>query len=114
MLFLLENRKYLSVLSPLINKKDLRSIRKWCVKNRLQIYKDSSGEFVNENEFEIAYNLPIVTRLKEEYGDCWQEYFKLYQTGKLYEVLSFKSSVSMKESRYNPKGKLSSKIFEGS
>lgn len=114
MLFVLEMRRYLSELSPLINKKDIRSIRKWCINNRLSIYKDSSGEFVNEKEFELTYNLPIILKLKQQFGDCWQDYYSLYQNGKLQEALSLKSSLSKKKESYNPKGRLSSKIFEES
>lgn len=114
MLFLLEMRKYLSELSPLINKKDIRSVRKWCSNNRLFVYKDSSGEFVNAKEFELTYNLPIILRLKQQFGDCWQDHYCLYQSGKLHEALTLKSHLSEKNVTYHPKGKLSSRIFEES
>lgn len=114
MLLQLLRRKYLSELSPLINKKDVRSIRKWCVKNQIPIYRDSSGEFVNEKEFELIYNLPIISRLKDQFGDCWQNYYNLYQTGQLHESLQLNPSLRDKKTGYNPKGKLSAKIFEES
>lgn len=114
MLFILERRKYLSELSPLINKKDVRSIRKWCAKNQVPLYEDSSGSFVNETEFEIAYNMPIILKLKNQYGEGWQKYYDLYQSGKLYDMLSVNDGVNNKKTNYKPKGKLSVKIFEES
>lgn len=114
MLFKLETRKYLAELSPFINKKDVRSIRKWCVKNRLPIYKDSSGEFVNETEFELIYNLPILSRIKENYGDNWHDYYEAYQNKELYRFLEVLPSSGTKKQHYKPKGKLASKFFDGS
>lgn len=112
LLLFLERRRYLSELCPLINKKDIRSVRKWCKKNHLHIYKDSSGDFVNENEFEIAYNLPIIVNLKKTYGDNWQEYYEIYQNKELHKVVHIKSP--LKKSSYKPKGTIASKFFEGS
>ena len=111
MYFLLESRKYLSDLLPLINRKDIRSARKWCLKNHLFIYKDSSGEFVNEREFELTYNLPVISKLKEQYNENWRDYYNLYQTGKLHEGLLKSPSSTHQKRNYNPKGKLSAKIF---
>lgn len=112
MLYYLEKRKYLNELSILINRKDKRSIRNWCRINRLKIYKDSSGDFVNENEFEIAYNLPIILNLKKIYGDNWKEYYEIYQNKELHKVIDIKSP--SKKSSYKPKGIITSKFFEGS
>ncbi|KAF2511800.1 hypothetical protein E0W72_05700 [Flavobacterium arcticum] len=89
----------------------MRSIRKWCVKNQLPIYRDSSGEFVNEKEFELAYNLPIILRLKNQFGDYWQDYYELYLNGKLHEAITLKPPTSKKNISYTPKGKLTAKIF---
>ena len=114
MLFVLENRKYLAELSTLINKKDIRSIRKWCSKNHLHIYKDSSGEFVNETEFELIYNLPIISRLKENHGDDWHEYYTAYQNKELYTFLKVSPTAADKKAIYIPKGELTSKFFDGS
>ena len=110
----LQNRKYLHELSTLIDKKDIRSVRKWCWKSNLHIYKDSSGEFVNAGEFSVVYNLPIITRLKTKYGDSWQTYYDFYQSGKIEEILLQNSSPPISKVRYNPQGKLSAKIFEES
>lgn len=107
------NRIYLNQLSFLINRKDKRSVRMWCLKNYLQIYKDSSGEFVIENEFELAYNMPLINDLKLKYRENWVFYYEAYKKGKLYELLDLKED-SKQITGYKPKGKLSSKLFGGS
>jgi hypothetical protein len=111
----LMNRIYLSNLSGLINRQDKRSVRKWCANSHLQIYRNSSGEFVNENEFEVVYNLPFINKLKAEYGDSWIEYYEAYKKGELYKMLDFNVTNTIKEKiGYVPKGKLSTKLFGGS
>ena len=67
MLLTAKNRMYLNELFFLINRKDKRSVRSWCLKNHLQTYKDSSGEFVMKEDFELVYNLPLIKNLKSNY-----------------------------------------------
>lgn len=107
-----KNRIYLKELSSLINRKDKRSVRTWCSKNHLQIYKDSSGEFVIKEEFGLAYNMPLIMNLKAKYGESWVEYYKLYENGELYKILEISKSSNKRS--YVPKGKLSTKLFGGS
>ena len=66
---------YLNELSSLINRKDKRSVRSWCLKNHLLVYKDSSGEYVIKEEFELAYNMPLILNLKAKYGESWVDYY---------------------------------------
>ena len=111
----LKNRMYLSNLSNLINRKDKRSIRTWCIKSHLPIYRNSSGEFVNENEFELAYNMPLIKELKLKHGDSWIEYYEAYNKDELYKILDLNTTNAIKEKTgYVPKGKLSAKLFGGS
>lgn len=105
------NRMYLSDISSFINRKDKRSIRDWCGKNHLHIYKDSSGEFVMKAEFELAYNLPLIKHLKEKYGDVWMQYYEAYNKGELYKMLDLNIYSSKTQTSYIPKGELSKKIF---
>lgn len=108
-----KNRIYLNELFFLINRKDKRSVRAWCLKNHLQIYKDSSGEFVINSEFELAYNMPLINNLKLKYDEKWVFYYEAYKQGTLYELLDLKED-SKQIIAYKPKGKLSSKLFGGS
>lgn len=110
MFLTLINRIYLSDLSSLVNRKDKRSIRIWCIKNHLEIYKDSSGEYVNEKEFELVYNMPIIIKLSAKYGESWEGYYDAYKNEELYKILDFETAKTEKKG-YEPKGKLSSKIF---
>jgi hypothetical protein len=112
MLSTLINRIYLNKLSVQLNRTDKRSVRNWCLKNNLKIYKDSSGEFVIENELELAYNMPLIKDLKLKHSDRWIEYYEAYNKGELYKLLDLKTT--KEKTGYIPKGKLSSKLFGGS
>lgn len=108
------NRKYLMDLASLIKRKDKRAIRNWCIKSHLPIYRNSSGEFLNEDEFELAYNLPLIMKLKAKYGKNWVEYYESYKNGKLYNILDLNTISSKNNTGYIPKGNLSKKLFDGS
>ncbi len=105
---------YLRDISFFINKKDKRTIRDWCGKNHLQVYKDSSGEFVIKAEFELVYNMPLIKHLKQKHGDDWIQYYEAYNKGELYKILDFNANASKTQTMYIPKGNLSKKLFDGS
>ena len=90
-------------LITMINKKDIRSGITWCNTNNVDIYKDRTGKFIIESEFNLAYDLPVIKRYKEKYGDNWEEMFELAKTNTLYKSLSETSSTSRKS--YKPKSK---------
>jgi hypothetical protein len=108
------NRMYLSEISSFINRKDKRTIRDWCDKNHLHVYKDSSGEFVMKAEFELAYNMPLIKHLKQKYRDDWMQYYEAYNKGELYKILDLNANSSKTQTGYIPKGNLSKKLFDGS
>lgn len=108
-----KNRMYLSDISSYINRTDKRTIRDWCGKNYLHVYKDSSGEFVMKVEFELTYNMPLIKNLKQKHGDSWMEYFEAYNSGKLYKILDLNPNASKTQTRYIPKGNLSKNLFDG-
>ena len=108
------NRMYLCDISPYINRTDKRTIRNWCGKNYLHVYKDSSGEFVMKADFELVYNMPLIKNLKQKHGDDWKEYFEAYNCGELYKILDFNANASKTQTGYVPKGNLSKKLFGGS
>lgn len=108
------NRMYLSEISSFINRKDKRSIRDWCNKNHLHVYKDSSGEFVMKAEFELAYNMPLIKHLKQKHGDDWMQYYEAYNKGELYKILDLNTNSNKTQTGYIPKGNLSKKLFGGS
>ena len=114
MLSTLKNRMYLSDISSFINRKDKRTIRDWCGKNYLHVYKDSTGEFVNENEFQLAYNMPLIKNFKIKYGDGWMDYYEAYNKGDLYKILDLNTNSNKTQTGYIPKGNLTTKLFGGS
>lgn len=105
---------YLDKMSKLINKKDKRTAKKWCKENHLKLYKDSSGEFAYQNDFDLAFDMPLINDLKLKHGDNWKDYYHAYNKDELYKMLDLSNSINKKEIGYVPKGKLSSKLFGGS
>lgn len=105
-------RLYLTdiVKNKLINRSDIRSIRKWCRKNSINIVKDLSGEYVFEQDFDLAYNTPLITSLRQKYGTEWQSVYPYYINGELYKLVDIKNNAVAKTTRYIPKGNVSSSI----
>jgi hypothetical protein len=106
-----KNRMYLNDISFFINKKDKRTIRDWCGKNYLHVYKDSSGEFVMKAEFELSYNMPLIKNLKQKHGDDWMVYYEAYNKGELYKILDLNTNARKTQTGYIPKGNISTKLF---
>lgn len=86
----------------MINKKDCRSGKTWCEKNNVTIYKDSSGSFIIESEFNYAYNLPIIKEYQMKYGDDWEEVYELCKENKLH-LFSGNNSTKSSGKRYKSK-----------
>jgi len=107
------NRMYLKEIPKLINRKDIRTARKWCKKNHLKIHKDSSGEFAFLNDFDLAFDMPLINDLKLKHGDNWKDYYHVYNKNELHKMIDSTKSVE-KKAGYVPKGKLSKKLFGGS
>lgn len=112
--------------SQLLHLKDKRSIYYWCIKNQVPIYKEESKSFVSQADFEIAYNLPITNRLKQNFPDQWENLYRLYNIGDLTELIKLRQnyeSPSVPEfqnrkvhtkriKKYEPQSNLSKKIID--
>jgi hypothetical protein len=107
-------RTYIKAIGELIGRKDLRSIRRWCNKNHLQIYKDYSGEFVIENDLELAFEKPLILKLKEKYGNAWIDYYQAYKKNELINMLEFGCDIKNVKSDYIPKGQFAARIIRKS
>lgn len=107
-------RIYLKEMLTLINRKDIRSVKKWCKENQIKTYKDSSGEFAYKNDFGLAYDMPLIIELKLKHGNNWGDYYHAYKKNELHKMLDSPYSITKKATGYVPKGKLSSKLFDGS
>jgi hypothetical protein len=102
-------RIYLKSIGVKINRLDIRSIRAWCKKNYLTIYKDSSGEFVYSNDFELSYDRPLILGLKSKYGNAWLDYYQAYKKDELFVLLGFTNETRSEKSNYIPKGEITSR-----
>jgi hypothetical protein len=100
------DRIYLKSIGELIHRKDKRSIRRWCTKNHLQMFKDSSGEFVYSNDFDLAYDSPLILKLKAKYKDGWMDYYEAYNKDELLKMLAITTISTSSKSSYIPKGKI--------
>jgi len=67
----------------LLGRKDPRSIRKWCDRNNVLIVDDGTNSFVNQADFEIAYNKPITEILKKQHPDDWEQHYRYYNEGNI-------------------------------
>jgi hypothetical protein len=110
-MFFYIDRMYLNTMSKLINKKDKRAIRKWCKINNLEIFNDSSGDFVYKNDFDLAYDMPLINNLKKKYGETWHDYYEAYKNNELHKHLFFTND--SKKKNYSPKGNISQKFCAG-
>jgi hypothetical protein len=106
-------RMYLDRIAGLINRRDIRTAKKWCKQNHLKIHKDSSGEFVFKNDFDLAFDMPLIKDLKLKHGNEWEDYYCAYNKDDLYKMLDLNKS-AIEKTGYVPKGKLSKKLFGGS
>lgn len=97
-------------IGELIDRTDKRSIRNWCNLNHLDLYKDSSGEFVYQNDFDIAYDAPLILKLKEKYNNAWIDYYQAYNKDELLKMLNFGTDAKNVKSDYIPKGKFAASI----
>ena len=111
--FLHVDRMYLNEILRLINKNDTRAVRNWCRKNNVIVYKDSSGEFVTKNDFELAYDWPLIQTLKAKHGDRWGIIYEAYLKDNLADAMDFSAS-TQNSTNYTAKGSLSKKLFGGS
>ena len=111
--FLHVDRMYLHEILRLINKNDTRAVKTWCRKSNVNVYKDSSGEFVTKADFELAYDWPLILLLKSKHGDKWRTIYEAYLKDNLADVMDFSNS-KKKTTNYVAKENLSTKLFGGS
>jgi hypothetical protein len=110
----LVERIYLKSIGALINRKDIRSIRKWCNSHNLFIYRDFSGEFIYKNEFELANDKPLIQRLQERFKENWLMYYQAYSRNELYLMLENDFTSKIETRSYQPRGRLAVQIMNKS
>ncbi len=103
-------RLYLTdiVKHKLINRSDIRSVRRWCRTNRVDVIKDLSGEYVIEAEYNLAYNLPVLQKLKKQFADGWQTAYQHYLNDEIYMITELDKKPITKG--YKPMGSIAIKF----
>lgn len=63
--------------------KDVRTARKWCVRQNVALLSDAGTKslYVIKSEFEAALLNSLVSYLKTRYGAEWQKALSIYQSG---------------------------------
>ena len=104
-------RIYIQDILKRINKQDKRSVITWCKKNNVKVYNDSSGKFVIEAEFNLAYDQPIITWYKSKYKENWLHMYELALEDKLHLADSERERVTVSKG-YIPKSNESKKFLK--
>lgn len=104
------DRIYIKEIGPLINRKSPDTIKRWCKESNVHVHKDCSGEFVYRNDFELAYDMPLILRLKKIHGENWRKVYDAYLKNELPNLLAFKEDVNKYKSGYKPKGNIGKKL----
>ena len=77
--------------------KDLRTMKKWCRENKVEIFSDNTGRrYLYRLQFEYALERPLVRYLKKEYGKEW---YKAYLSYKQHDI---RMLVELEEGNKNP------------
>jgi hypothetical protein len=89
-----------------IGKKDLRSIRKWCNMNDVDIIRDGRNSFVIQTEFEFALDKNIIKHFNEKYGEQGNEIYLLHREKNFNEILKLKTQAKTikQNTHYKPQG----------
>ncbi len=98
------NRIYLHDVLEKINKQDIRTVLKWCEENDVTVFSDTSGKFIIQSEFDLAYNKPIRKVYQKKFGDKWLEVYNLAKENKLHILESSDDSPKSNKS-YKPKSR---------
>lgn len=105
-------RIYLSEVAGLINRRDVRAVKTWCRKNNLQVFSDTSGDFVFEHAFVLAYEMPLIQALKKEHVENWEQVYEAYKNNTLYKMLDSVPTSKTTVERYVPKGKVALSLMK--
>lgn len=95
------DRIYLNDVLSKINKKDIRTAIRWCEENDVNIFSDTSGKFIIQSEFELAYNRPIIELYKKKYGTEWLKVYNLSKENNLI-LLESSDNSSKSTNSYKP------------
>jgi len=109
--------------AKLLGSDDMRYVRKWCESKQVPVYNELNKQFISHADFEIAYNSLIADSLRQKYPDKWEETYRYYNYGEIYDLIKLrqnycttpnkednKSSVRGRLRKYKPESKASKRI----
>jgi len=72
----------------LLKFKDVRSVKKWCAKKGILVFRQGKGWCVSKAEFLLAFHRPIVEKLRANYEN-WDEVFQAYLANDMKAIAAF-------------------------
>jgi len=57
---------------------DLRSVLKWCKKNRVIVFNQGKRKLINRTQFLIAFYKPFIEQLRKKHPNNWSKLFESY------------------------------------
>lgn len=97
-------------LSILLNYESEKSVKNWCRKNKIEIYKTGHRKHIMRYDYERVIKMPQIIYFRKEYGDNWEYAFKLAQNNELYKMDINNEPISFHSGTYKPKSKAAEKI----
>jgi hypothetical protein len=89
-----------------LNRISIRAIRNWCLKNDVLImHKGTKAECVSEMEFEMAFNKPLIDKLKKKFGKGWESVYKLHKSGSIEALAELNNAATTSKYFISPKNK---------
>lgn len=91
-------------LKEILNRKDLRSVRKWCDVNNVFIYqRGKKDESVHLIEFDLAYDKDFIEHLKRKIGEGWADAYVMYKNGNIQGLATLNYIISKPKSYHSIK-----------
>jgi hypothetical protein len=62
---------------------------RWCQNNKIDTQILANKRVINEFDFNLAFEQPVIDQLKQKYGNRWPDYYEIYKNGdikKYYEL----------------------------
>jgi len=105
------DRLFINEVADLLRKKE-RAAKSWCLKNRVEIFKDGTRPFVVKAMFDTAYDKPLINSLTKKHGDNWEQHYQLIKDDRYYSLLGQSQASDLTRTRYQPVSNSAKKIKE--
>uniref|UniRef100_UPI00321789A8 hypothetical protein n=1 Tax=uncultured Draconibacterium sp. TaxID=1573823 RepID=UPI00321789A8 len=104
---------YLKELGVLLDYASIISVKNWCKRHNVKIYKDGQKRYIQKYEYNRVTIEPQIEHFKEKYGDKWKTHFELAKKNELQFIRNEKEPVSFHNiPRYIPKSDAARKLVK--